>query len=197
MSDRKKSSCEKCGELFVPTPDEEKLIAAGKIARVCLECLKKEYEGKQSEDKSGPPRAPDSLDEKTDGTKLFRAERFDKDGKLIVFLALPRPEKIRVPKSLVRPKPNQLHVTMIPMGPGAGVSDKPSHVPRTTLQTNLDAFRKRGTPFWVKKVPGFVCAETGTDRIEIPASEVLSILREEGKVSIHVSDGGMVYLHFK
>lgn len=183
------ANCKKCGEFFQPTPDEERLIATHQIDEVCMPCAMAETVGKEDDYKPGPPRIPIG---KYDGSKLHRAERFDKDGKLLCFVALP-PKQLRPRhKSLRKPRRGIIHVSIISGNDAYRMSSQPQVV----LHTNLESFRHSGQPLWFTKIPGFWDPHTGVARIEIPNADVDCIVGDAPEREVRMKDGSFIKLTY-
>jgi hypothetical protein len=184
--------CDDCKKFYKPTADEEKLIATGKMRNVCLKCAIEESRANEPDSDAAAPLRPVEFDQKHDGSKLRRAEQYDADGVLVRFVALPRPALPVRKRTLTKYRPEQIHVTLLGPTTHAGGS----HEPRTILHNNLEAFRGLKQPFWIRKIPSYQCAQTGTAAIEVPASNVGRIERINTGVTVetivHLVDGGTV-----
>ncbi len=184
------ADCKRCGEFFQATPDEERLIATHHIEEICMDCARAAAEDAGGDFKPEPLMIPEG---KYDGTKLHRAEKFDKDGKLLCFLALPlRPLKPRH-KSLRKPRKGIIHVGII----SSNDMHRMSTQPRVILHTNIKNFRKTKKPLWISKIPGFWDAQTGVSRIEVQSDEVDCIVGDLPEKEIRLKDGGFIRLIYK
>ena len=187
------SECLKCGEFFQPTPEEERLMASKQIEEICMACAIAESE-KDADGQLPPPiLGPLVPQEKTDGTKLYRVEWFDHDGRLVSFVAIPPKPLIPRFRGRVHPKKRRLRVMTMGKDHGARMLTEP----RVTLHTNLDNYEKLHQPFWARKIPDYWDPFTGVGSIEIPADEIMQIDREKQKTVVLLKNGGQVRLLYK
>ena len=182
------ADCIKCGEFFQPTADEERLLASHQMEEVCMKCAMAASEGTTTHQKPPPLRVQEG---KYDGTKLFRAEWFDKDNKLLCFVATPPRPWVPLHRSLRKPRKGNIHVTIISGSDGSRATSEP----RVVVHTNIASFERTRRSFWVSKVPDFWDPQTGIGRIEIPFDKVDHV--SEDKRSVHLKDGGIVVLTYK
>jgi hypothetical protein len=183
------ATCKKCGEFFQPTADEERLLAQHKMEEICMDCALLAEDGQEDDWKPPPLRVSR---EKTDGTKLYRAERFGPEGKLLCFLALPPKPLYPAHRSLRKPRPHNLHVTFF-----TEREQRLTTEPRVVVHTNLETFRKTGQPFWVRKIPDFWDPHSGVGHIQVPNESVIDVIEDEGERKILLRDGGFVRLLYK
>ena len=182
------ANCKTCGEFFQPTTDEERLIATHLMPEICMLCAEKATQDHNKDWK--PPSLFEPIG-KFDGTKLHRADWFDKDEQRICFVA--RPPRPRLPRhrTLRKPRKGNIHVTII----GSSDAYRMTSEPRVIVHTNIATFMKSRQPFWVSKIPDFWDPHTGIGRIEIPLDKVDHVSDDEREV--HLKDGGVVRLIYK
>lgn len=190
MVEKKAHYCKTCGEFFQPTPDEERLIAMRHVEEVCLKCAMEQADNTETEWIPEPLRIPEG---KYDGTKLWRAEKFDKAGKLLCFIARPpRPLKSRH-ESLRKPRKHILHVGIM----GDSSRGQLASQPRVVMHTNVETFLDARKDLWISKIPGFWDPHSGVSRIEIPYQDVSEIVNGEQEKKIILKDGGVIRLVYK
>ena len=183
-------NCKTCGEFFQPTSEEERMMAGKQIEEICMNCAMKKADAVKVDWKPEPLRIEEG---RYDGTKLYRAEKFDKDGKLLCFLARPqRPLKARH-RSLRKPRKGIIHVGII----GGDDGNRAASEPRVVVHTNIETFKKLRKPFWVTKVPGFWDPQTGVSRIEVPCNDVVEIVESKQEKRVVLKDGSSIRLLYK
>jgi hypothetical protein len=191
--------CKKCGAVFTPSTEEEKMIASGNMDMVCLPCAMEEARTRDAADTALPYASYVHLPPIKDFRNLFRAEQVNADGSVRLFVATPPPVPPPRGSAIYRPRKSQVQ----PFVMREQLVQPVTSQPRVRLKTNLDSFRKRKTSFWVKKYPSFQDAVTGTSHITINAElvceeEITKTLVPVGRQdTIPLSDGGEVRLFYR
>ena len=183
------ATCKKCGEFFQPTKDEDRLLAQHKMEEVCMSCALLAENQFDDDWKPPPLRVPR---EKTDGTKLYRAERFGPHGELLCFLALPPKPLYPAHRSLRKPRLHNLHVMIL-----TDEQERLMTEPRVVVHTNVENFERTGYSFWVRKIPDYWCPHSGVGRIEVPRENIVNVTEGKRKKEVHLKDGGFVRLLYK
>lgn len=186
--------CKVCGEFFQPTPEEERLIATKQMEEVCLSCAMKQADAANAKDTDWKPEPLRVQPGRYDGTKLFRVEKIDKDGKLICFIAMPPKPLVPRHKSLRKPRKGVLHVGIIS---GGGDQQRATSQPRVVVHTNVDTFARTNSALWVSKVPGFWDAQTGVARIEIAKADIVSVEEHAGEKRVILKDGSVLRMRYE
>jgi len=189
------AKCLVCGDTFHPTAEEERLIAARKMKSVCLQCARAAYDDADDGTLAPPLPLREPL-AKLDGTKLCRAELFDRDMRLVCFTATPMLETRARLNALKRDKPlDEIeHVTTL----GDDGRRRMPTEPRVVLHTNLETFQSTGADFWVKKLPMYWCPYTGVARIFVRHADVADVVRgdKDKGVEVVLRNGGRVRLSY-
>lgn len=180
--------CETCGREFTPAPDEERLMMLGQMGQVCETCARL-----QAPASAAAPAPLPTVN--LEYAELFRADQFDKDNRLIRFVALPikrksiremsreglrKPKKTRVHSFVMSERGTQLHTR-----------------PNIRLHTNLETFERLHNSFWIRKLPGFWDPFTGVSEIEVPCDHIEKVERQPDRILIHLKDGGYIRLRYR
>lgn len=180
--------CETCGREFIPAPDEERLMMLGQMGQVCETCAR--MQSPAAAVVSTPLPAVN-----LEYAELFRVDQFNKDNRLVRFVALPLKRKsIREMsrEGLRRPKKHHLH-TFVMTERGNNLRT----VPNIRLHTNLDTFEELHDAFWARKIPSFWDPFTGVSEISVPRTHIKNVERQQGCVLIHLNDGGYIRLQYR
>jgi hypothetical protein len=181
--------CETCGRDFTPAPDEERLMMLGQMGQVCETCARI-----QAPATAVAPAPLPTVN--LEYAELFRADQFDKDNRLIRFVALPIKRKsIREMsrEGLRKPKKNQLHTFVM----SERSTQRRTTTPNVRLHTNLETFEEHHKAFWIRKLPSFWDPFTGVAEIEVPLNHIENVERQYDRVLIHLKDGGHIRLQYR
>ena len=188
--------CDICKEFFQPEPDLERLMTTGATPCTCNQCATNAW-AESVKNKVLPPPVYPGTEFKGDGRQLYRVIWLRTDGTAIATIALP-PRPLRAPLSPLRPKKvGTLHVTVMSMEDRGGITRMPGE-PLMRLETNLECFREWHPPIlWIQKHPDCADAVTGIGRIEIPARDVLEVVREDDHVDVKTRAGETLRLFYR
>jgi hypothetical protein len=189
--------CTTCKEFFKPTPEEERLIAIGKLEMLCIKCAAAEWTEKSRTQVLAPPIYPGvrqhTSTDKASGTHIRRVEWYHPDGKLILFISLP-PRPIKHPVHIISPrKVEMVHVT--PMSNEALLNTRrfPSN-PSLHIRTNLESPDQ--PMFWVRKTPGGCDDVTGMDGIELSRARIKNVERVDLTATITLDDQSYIRIFY-
>lgn len=191
--------CEKCGEAFAISREDERLVMRGMMAPVCDKCQTHapSFAPLPVVDVVPPKQKAQSYKDNPDplfgleNIELMKAWFLMPDGSMPRWLARPKRIIKRV-EPLAKPKAMRIPVTIVSEG-----NHSETTTPQVRLQTNIRNFKQRKHPFWIKKIPGFCDGLTGHDKIEVPYKEVLEIKRDSrNTVRVLLTDGRFVKMEF-
>lgn len=188
------ATCPKCNEFYQPTPDEERLIANKQMEPMCIQCAIQGYREREKDLPASPPAPLRETMGKTDGTKLARVEKFDSDGRSLVFIALPPLPYKPISHTLRRRRAGDLGVLVFR---GNTKTSRLATEPRITLHTNITTFRKSGQPLWFNKIPGFWCPATGAARIKVQGDDIIDADVSMGATALRLKNGGLLRLSYR
>jgi len=182
--------CEKCNNFFQPPAEEEKLMTTGGLPALCLECEKARWAKKEIE----TPLAP--LFPGTayigDGRELYRAIWFAENGTELIFVAIP--EKPRKP-DIAPLRKDRLHDVRVVILSERSNND--TTTPRVVLQTNIATYKQQNQNLWIRKVPGYWDAFTGTDEINITPDKIINVEQSDQRVNVNLKNGEKVTLYYR
>lgn len=182
--------CDKCGEFFQPPPEEEKLITTGGVPALCTNCERARWAAKVVE-KPLAPMFP-GMGHIGDGRELYRAAWFAVDGTEKLFVAIP--EKPRKPDHapLRRERLHDIRVIILSERSSSNVT-----IPVVKLQTNITNYEKLRQKLWIRKVPGYWDAFTGTDAINVNPANIANIEQSDQRIQVNLKDGEKVVLYYR
>lgn len=188
--------CSDCNSFFQPTPDEERLMVTGAIPSRCIACETRRWSETAAQQELVPLPFPGTNRYRGDGTQLYRAEWFGPKGESLLFVALPL---IPIKQTNLSIKPNKmgrLHVMI--MGDPDSRRQRTTTQPQTILHTNLPQFQGReDNKLWIRKIPGFVDAQTGADCIEVGREIVEVIEVAERLVTVKTKGKGEILMKYR
>lgn len=163
----------------------------GKLDRVCIDCAVILQEARERSQESASPGYYGS-ESFVDGTKPYRAELYQPDGKLQSFIATPRDPKQHLIKPLRKPKKTQIDVR-----PLHDVSMRPPSALPIRIMSNAKVFDSDADSVWVRKTPPAWDPTTGIDYISIPIRRIKDVVRTDQMVEFQLNDGGILRVYYK